>query len=270
VTDIEIHRDYVRNVIQLKLWRVKWLAREEGMPFEEAIQKRVGLYWKTTLASDWKSGPVPDGDWGSVLVDLVRICEAHRVDASSEALESEGLNLLWPWVEPRLESDLESDAEWVYRSGNCFRYQFDPSYHSTEGEDYLTLHFRNAFRPDSPFRRLDDLAGMLTTALEKAVAERPDVKMAQMGSWVNSVPAFASIFPAPWTDNAVHGGPAGHLGWWGQFMDRRGGFHKKNADCFRSTGEFPYTHLLSQCGISDLQRHLSEAPWHALDGADRD
>lgn len=258
MTNIAIHSDCLREVVKLKLWYVWWLRRGEGLRFEEAIRKRVGIYWRTILASDLNSGPKPDRDWESVLVDLIRVCESHRDDGSSEALEIEGLSLLWPWMEPRLKSDVESEAEWVYRSGNCFRYDFSPPYYRSGGDDHLTLHFRNALRPDSPFKRLDDLARMLTNVLEIAGSEREDVETVQMGSWVNSVPAFASLFPRQWKNEAVRGGAAGHLGWWGQFTDRRGGFHRRNADLFRSTGEFPHTHLLCQCPVVDLRRHLAE------------
>ena len=43
---------------------------------------------------------------------------------------------------------------------------------------------------------------------------------------------------------------------WGQFMDRRGGFHETNSRQFRQTGCFPFEHIMCRCEIVELQEHL--------------
>ena len=82
----------------------------------------------------------------------------------------------------------------------CFKYEFHPHYSDPKSADYLTLHIRNAYAPDSPFAHLTDMAQTLADLIKQAEAKRPDVKRAQCGSWINDVPNFTTLFPPAWND----------------------------------------------------------------------
>lgn len=257
---IVVRREYVREVTKLKLWRVWWLQRHEGMDFETAATNRVQIFRLTVFASDprYGRGEHPDG-WQQVLDELRAAYEPHGADATSEAVEAEGLDLLWPHLEPAIERDVAEDEEWRKGSFGCFKYEYHSFYVEPDSEDHLTLHVRNAYQPDSPFGHFDEMVASLREIVSRAEQERPDVAMAQCATWLNGLPPFAKLFPQSWRDSARPGAPGNHFGWWGQFMDRRGGFHAKNARQFRDTGQFPYTHLLCRCPVGDLRAHLEAA-----------
>ncbi len=87
----------------------------------------------------------------------------------------------------------------------------------------------------------------------------PKLETIGTGSWLNSVPPFTTLFPPEWLASAK---PFPKLvqgkGWWGQFIDRRGGYHRPNGDYLRRTGRFPYPVLNFTCSIDSLRRHLKE------------
>ncbi len=262
MTEREIAADYVRRLTRLKLWYVRWLMDNEGMGFEEAVRGRVNLYRMTILSGDADRGIPEDMDaWEGLLGGLGELYRERRADVDTEAIEAEGLKLLWPQLEPAIERDLRIRDAWLASAIGCFKYEFTKFYGDPESEDYLTLHFRNAYRADSPFHHIPEMADSLREIVPRAEEERPDVTWVQMGSWLNSFPPFAGIFPRSWIDLAEPGRPGSHSGWWGQFEDRRGGFHDRNAREFRATGQFPFRHLLARCPISDLREHLKSLPF---------
>jgi len=254
---LEIRREYVQGVTKLKLWYVWRLWKREGVDFEIAATKRVGICRLTVFGGDEGRGRSEDTvGWQNVLGDLREVFERHRADATSTEIEAEGLALLWPYLEPCLERDVAEAAQWLANPFGCFKYEYRPFYAEPESADHLTLHVRNAYRPDSPFRHVSGMIESLRAIAACAPRERPDVTWVQCATWLNSFPPFAKLFPQVWTDTALPGQPGNHMGWWGQFMDRRGGFHAENARRFRDSGQFPYMHRLCRCTISELRDHL--------------
>ncbi|MEI8245680.1 MAG: hypothetical protein WCI51_07615 [Lentisphaerota bacterium] len=155
----------------------------------------------------------------------------------------------------------EYRREWViptFDSYAGFSYEFRVRYCTADANgDFLTLHFRNYFYPDSPFKHLDEIKAGLLELIKFTRDTRSDVTMAQCGTWLNSVQAFANLFPAEWIGNATPGNPGGHMGWWGQFMDRTGGLNGKTVSYLKQNGQFMYRHLLSTCSLDELEKHLS-------------
>ena len=256
-----IFDDYVRKLAALKLWYVRWLMDNEGMGFDDAARKRVNLFRMTRFAgSAAQDVPEDQEGWRCVLHRLERMCERHSGDPDTSAFEAEGVELLWPHMQPVIAWELEAFDEFGRRAIGCFQYEFAKYYGDPEAEDHLTLHVRNTYRPDSMFRHLPQVAGSLLEIAERAGRERPEVTWVQCGSWLNSLPPFAGLFPQSWVALAQPGRPGNHMGWWGQFQDRRGGFHERNAGLFRATGRFPYQHMLCHCPIGELSEHLRSLP----------
>ncbi len=256
---LETRREYVRELSKLKLWYVWWLRKQGEADFETAITKRVGL-WQMTLFWEGPAGQRPEESpgWRELAMALREVFDAHDSAAGSSAVEREGLALLSPHLEAALERDLSVAARWLEDAIGCFSYEFRPFYAEPESDDHLTLHVRNAHQPDSPFQHASELVANLQQVVSRAESERPEVEWAQCATWLNSLPPFARLFPPVWTETSRLGAPGNHTGWWGQFMDRRGGFHAANARRLRETGQFPYTHRLCRCPVTDLRRHLAE------------
>ncbi len=255
---VKTHWEYVRDLAKLKLWYVWRLLKREEVDFEAAISKRVGIVRMSVFWGDDPRSPGPaDADgWSRVLAKLRAVYEKHEHDPTSEAIESEGLALLWPYLEPAIERRLAENERWLEQAIGCFQYEYRPFYAEPDSEDHLTLHVRNAFQPDSPFQHFSEMVASLQEIVSRAERERPDVERVQCATWLNSFPPFARLFPRSWIGTAQPGAPGNHSGWWGQFMDRRGGFHARNARQFRETGQFPFMHLLCRCAIADLRQHL--------------
>ena len=251
--------EHARELAKLKLWYVWWLQKHEGLDFETAVSRRVGLLRMTILWGDDPGDPKPADldEWRRLLTDLRNLYEKHDGDATSDVFEAEAVALLWPFLEPAVERDLSVAAQWLKEGIGCFQYEFRPFYTEPSSEDYLTLHVRNAYQPDSPFKHFGQMVASLREITSRAKKERPDATMLQCGTWLNRLPPFAGLFAASWLKAAHPGAPGNHTGWWGQFMDRRGGFHSRNGRQFRETGEFPFSHLLCRCSIADLNAHLA-------------
>jgi len=48
-----------------------------------------------------------------------------------------------------------------------------------------------------------------------------------------------------------------HLGWWGQMLDRTGGFRARNNGRFlRETGRFPFQCVTCECTVEGVEAHL--------------
>lgn len=255
---IKMRREFVRGVTALKLWHAWRLQREEGSDFETVFAKRVKIQAMTVFAPDPASDKAEDAEgWERVLSELRGLYEGRRADTTSASIEAEGLELLSPYLEPCLARDVAVAIKWLEDAVGCFRYEYHTFYPEPDGDDYLTLHFRNAYQPDSPFKHIPEMVESLREIGKRAAVERPDVTWVQCATWVNSVPAYAGLFPQSWTDTSLPGKPGNHTGWWGQFMDRRGGFHAKNAQQFRDTGKFPYQHRMCRCTVTEFNDHLA-------------
>jgi len=249
--------EYTRELTKLKLWYVWWLGRNEDVDFDAAMQSHVGIARMTSFWGDAanKSLADPEG-WQRVADELRAVFAKHAGESSADEIETEGLDLLWPYMASGVQKYVNHMQQWLKNAVGCFRYEFAPYYADKESGDHLTLHVSNAYQPDSPFEHVPEMVESLKEILKRSREERPDVDRAQCGSWLNSFPPFAGLFPPSWVEDARPGQPGGHAGWWGQFMNRRGGFHFGNARRLRKTGQFPFRHLLSRCRTADLQDHL--------------
>ena len=166
----------------------------------------------------------------------------------------EEMHILLPevlaWTAELLPSGVD-DPE--YEPGHSFRFNLLP-------DNTCYLHIRNAKTPDSFLDDPAHVADNLFFVMDRAEREF-SCHSVYTASWLVSLPAFRRYFPEEWQKN-IRRTPAGDfgptLGWQGQFINRRGFLHKRNAAHFLQTGILPYARLESRCSFTALRAHLRE------------
>jgi hypothetical protein len=253
----EARRDFVVGVVALSLWLARRLWRE-GMDLAEALTARTNLYRLTCLwdGRNHPARPVEgwrDARWDGLLGQMQSLFERHAGSDDTTALEQEGLEMLWPVLEPRLAADSPVSPTPRTRPFGFFTYDY------SSAERSVTLHLANACPPRSPFAEPSARAAELGRLLDEAASRDPAPLRVICSSWLNSFPPFQTFFPPAWTSSASPPSPlAYHYGWWGQFIDRTGGFHRRNGAHLRQTGQFPYPCVRCTCSVSELRAHLVE------------
>lgn len=260
-------RSFVEGVTKLSLWYQhsqapspdRWYALLTG----ETPIYRLTAHW------DGRSAPpvdTPDGaptEWSSLVSAIADINRSHKPETDTFAFEEAGLLLLWPHLEPRIERDVRA-WPWipsclgseVPETGvfGFFLYEFDPA-----DPNLVILHMGNAFAPESPFADPNAMARDLLSLLDDAVSRTPSASRLASATWLNGFPPFQTLFPPEWVQSAVARRPAYTYDWWGQFVDRRGAFHRANGDRFRQTGRYPYPSVTCSADIASVRAHLISA-----------
>jgi len=80
------------------------------------------------------------------------------------------------------------------------------------------------------------------------------------GSWLNSHPRWLELFPQEYHNSLSlpDENIQWHFGFWGQFVDARGGFHERNAEKFRKTGKMPFAYRTADCSFISMREHLKK------------
>ena len=260
---LEARRDYAANMIRLGLWYAHRQA-QSGADLRESVTKRSPIYRLTILwdgsrhpASGWR-----DERWEETLDQLYAL---YASSADGADFEEEGARILWPLAEPRVKADAEA-WPWVPEGYAPVRLPDDQvfgfwAYEPPQKQDTVGFHMANPFCPESPFSDRPARAKELADMAAAVQARFPNVEYLATGSWLNSFPPFLEFFPEDWVGAEPPSRSMGiYFGSWGQFVARDGGFHRRNAERFRLTGEVPYPSRKGRCGISDLTEHLA-ARW---------
>jgi len=236
------------------IWHVWNLSRcENRVPIVEALDRNVDIMRETPLydgrhPAEGLDPPIPE--WDALKAELASRIAAHG-HADTEPLEEACWALLEPYIIPNLKVPDNRG-----RPYGCWEYDVPSNKIHT-----IDLHFRNAYRPDSPFgEHWEDLIATLQRLIEDAVVAHPAIKTIQCDSWLNQFEPFAALFPPLWRTSfvPVFDYPWSN-GWWGQYMDERGAFHEKRAQQFRRTGAHPYSAGLCECAIEDVVKYLRES-----------
>lgn len=251
---IEDRRDFVENAVRVKLW----LARHKAADNEslvEAVILRTDIYRLSDLW-DGKNHPAypsegwRDPRWEALVAALTALHAQHPNDA---AFEQAGLELFWPHLEPKLKQAVK---RWPRSEERPFGFfSCDPPRDSPEGP-FVNIHLSNPFAPRSPFEDMNARANELWRLLDDVLTKEPAPVIIRCGTWLNSVPAFQSLFPPEWLEGASQSNPGFHYGWWGQFVNRRGAFNHRAGEHLRKTGEFLYPCIGCNCRIEALRAHL--------------
>ena len=265
---IDSRKNFVENITKLSLWLTRKYC-SEGMQLEEAFSDGTPVYRLTTLwdGINHPAHPSPgwyDKRWESLLEQLKFIFTHHQQVEKTDTLEDEGLELLWPFLAPRIKQDSKL-WPWipsVYGTTVCedcvfgfFLYGISES--QPRKHKQLDLHMGNCFAPNSPFKDMQARANELEQLLENARTREPNLRSVCCGSWLNSFKPFQTLFPPEWCKNSSPASPIAYgYDLWGQMMSRSGGYHKRNGDYLRENGKFPYEAVKCKCTIESLLRHL--------------
>jgi hypothetical protein len=256
---IENRRDLVEGLIPLFL-HVVWRLMRQDVPFEEALNTRTDIYRFTSLFDGtvipyhalpgWR-----DVQWDGMLSRLRLIYDRHAADTTSEAFERKGYEVFRPVLEPAFARGIAQWPRIEDRPYGFFTYNLadlpQPAVRAIE------LHLANPFAPASPFADSAERMRELQRLVTDVRRDYPDVTHVATGTWLNSFPPFLAFFPPEWAASATPSTAAfPGAGLWGQFSDRRGGFHRKNAEHLRSTGEFLYPPINCQCRIDVVMAYL--------------
>lgn len=160
-------------------------------------------------------------------------------------------------IVPYLKRNFQPAMNEIASSRAGFLSELHTEYYQTSPELLLTLHFRNRFAPDSPFRHSRELAAGLLAIVEQCEAEHPEVRRVQCASWLNNRDEFSALFPPEWRKFRTFCLPMeGSAGWWGSFIDCRGRFNQIRAARFEQLGGFTMPNLHCRCRIESLKQHL--------------
>jgi hypothetical protein len=258
-------RSFVEGVTKLSLWYLySRRPAPEGCYTLLTGQTpifRLTAYWDGHSAPPVGSADGSPPEWSAIVSDIADLHRSYRPGTDTLTFEEAGLLLLWPHLAPRIERDVRAwpwipsclGAE-IPETGvfGFFLYEFD-----TADPDLVILHMGNAFAPESPFADPPARARELLSLLDDAASRNPTASRLASTTWLNGFVPFQQFFPPEWVNSAVASAPSYTYDWWGQFVDRRGAFHRANGGSFRQTGRFPYPSVTCAADIASVRKHLT-------------
>jgi len=240
------------------IWHVWDLARrkENPIPPWEALDKYVDIY-RLTVYNEKNLNPAwvkdfNDPKWDELKRRIISVIDKYSREPDTQKIETECMAFLWPLMEAKIECDSRPGQKRPKSPYGCWRYDIS--------NEFIDLHFGNAVQPKSPFDDMPALAADLLRLLKDAKSSLPQLTKVRCGTWLNNLPAFLSLFPPSWPLTKAGGvtGLGSGLGTWGQYIDRRGAFHLKNAQEFRANGRHPYFGFSCHCGYAQAVEHLEK------------
>lgn len=249
--------EFVYAVTKLSLWYAH-LRGAAGERFADALTRRTPVY-RLTVFWDGTHHPAKghrDAEWERILGAL------EEATDHPARLEAEGVRRLQPVLEPRIDADVRAwpwlpNTYGAAPTGNGeFGFFLYDIRRPASGPPELILHMGNVFAPTSPFAHQPARKRELTALIEDALRREPRIETVRCNSWLNDHPRFLAFFPPSW-ENEAEVSPVGYsYNWWGQFVDRAGGFHERNGGQFRRTGTWPYRALRRSCPVRELLDEL--------------
>lgn len=252
------HRDYLHEIVRLKLWFLHtWLTRHPEESFKEALRERVDIYRKTIFNPGLLNPTAEEIDYDSTgWQELERKLEASFAASGSDALrfECDGFEILREAVDGRAARDW-MDVSFIdgYQCGSL-RYEY-----GNLQADTVDVHIANARRPGSMFEDPEYIAYCFLE-LMRVTEEKYGCRRFRVFSWLNSSPLWLKYFPEEFIAGR---GPEmtdirWHYGFWGQFINARGLFNRRNAELFRATGNMPYAMREAYCSFAAMRQHLHD------------
>ena len=246
----EVQLSYIGEIVKLMLRHMHQVMSVRRIPFLDALTDYVDIYRKTSFynLSDLSETERLRPQWDGMVTQLEDVFNQHLAgERPADQIEEAGLQLLWPHLVERIDRGLPIVDYKQDTTFGCFFF--------AQTESAIDLHFVNKLRPVSPFERPLDRATELYELLRYCSEHHPQLKEIKFGSWLNEYPPYRRLFPPSWRVSG-EGKKYNSLGWWGQFMNRCGDFHRPNAKRFRETGDFPYQCEFHHCPTQDLEEHL--------------
>ena len=258
-----IQINFLKGLTKLSLWFVAKLVQEGTSEFSDALIRRVNIFRHTDLY-DGKRNPSRE-TVGKAWYALVDELEAIYLSSPDE-FEDRGLHLLWPHIDARIQQPEDAEGP-VARPYECWTSNVRDAglVCDKTGENVqrfpcsmVEIHIDNVYKPKSQLSEMRiPFAASLIRLLEDAQRTHPDIETVRCESWMNSGPGFSCFFPPSWLEDAV---PVDWINYevshWGQFEDRRGDFHSRNGEEFRSTGKLPFRCTSCCSPIAEVLKHL--------------
>lgn len=256
MTTLAEHREYLHDIVRLKLWFLhRFLTEHPGEPFRDALRNRVDIYRKTVF-NPGLLNPTPEeinfesAGWRALEEALESCFRSAGNDAAR--FEAEGFALLRDAVDGRAFRDW-IDVSFIngYQCGSL-RYEY-----GALEKDTVDVHIANARRPGSMFEDPEYLPCCFVE-LMRVTEAKFNCRRFRVISWLNSMPKWLEYFPQSFRDSrgSANTDIQWHYGFWGQFIDARGLFNKRNAERFRATGTMPYSTRESFCSFTAMRQHL--------------
>ena len=92
--------------------------------------------------------------------------------------------------------------------------------------------------------------------LKQGAGENPGASTIWCDSWLNQFELFNALFPPSWAESFIPTYYFATFGWWGQYIDHRGAFHRRRAEKLRQSGRHPYSAGASECDLTEAIDHL--------------
>ncbi len=257
---VEARREFVRENTKLSIWFARRLSSRRCVTLRETLTACTDVYRCTSLF-DGKNHPADtpgfrDERWEKLMVELQEISARCPAGDTSTEMEEEGLALFWPLLEERIAAAVARWPTLENRPFGMFSYRTG-DYGWEDGR--VTLHLGNPFAPASPFADMQRCARDLGRLLTDAAARNSGLTTVYCSSWLVDFPPFLTLFPAEFGASLRGPSPlAYHMGWWGQMIDRGGGFHFGNGQWLRRTGEFRWRCVQRECSVEAAHRWLKE------------
>lgn len=240
----------LHDMMQLQMWYAVHAVRQ-GKVFTEVVSNLTEVY---TYCNFYKQEVAPEHN--TDFDNIIQLLETTWHSVGDYEFPAASWELLKPYLTTRIEKDLIMARKNIENSYAGFTFEYHREYFGPAKPEFLTLHFRNYFAPDTPFNHRQELTAALLKIVDEAEHARPDVDKVQCATWLNNIEPFYSLFPNQWLKTSYVCPFEGNAGWWGQFIDRTGQLHKGNVAKFMKTGQFPYPNRHCRCGIVDLKSHL--------------
>lgn len=256
---IEEHRDYLYDIVKLKLFFLHhWLTEHPEEKFENVLRNRVDIYRKTSANRELLNPQhlyFDESPWIEMEQKAAELFQIYRNDAPT--FEQEAFKVFQPSLDERLEKDYRDRSGLDGYQCGCLRHELKAQIIN----DQLTLgfHIANAIAPHSIFEAPQYLKNCLLDLCNKAEKEFQATAVSTR-TWLNQLDNWLRYFPEEWIRNRQAPGTdvGWHYGFWGQFISARGTFNKKYGDYMRKTGKFPHYPCFSCCTIESLRDHLSK------------
>jgi hypothetical protein len=247
------YRIFLQEMMDLQMWYVTQVVLMERLSFAATINGRTEAY-----AYSMYFDPQIAAEKNKAWIHVVERLEHLFWTEENNGFVSKSWEILQTLFEPRMSEDLDKAQAMIASSFAGFTYEFHSKYFGPSEPKWLTLHFRNYFAPNSPFSHRKELIKGLLSLIEDAQFKRSDIQNVQCASWLNNLEPFYSLFPKTWYETSVVCPLEGHTGWWGQFIDRQGNFHRKKAEIFRKTLKFECPNRMGTCDLAELKDFLSQ------------
>ena len=254
---LEEHRDYLFSMVRLSLFFLaRWQHEHPDEDFAFILRNRVDIFRKTDLNPEARNPVGTYFDLPQWLELENRLREIyHLVNGDEKLFEEWGFDLVRPHVEKRCERDFYDNSSLA--AYQCGFLKHNPAV-NPGAPDTLGFHIANDCCPNSFFDDLPHIKDCFNRLMDAAENQFHASKLST-GTWLNSVPKWLALFPAEWQKNM--GSPdtdvRWHYGFWGQFINARGTFNAKYADCLRRTGKFPFYRRPSWCTVRALREHIN-------------